>query len=145
MVESEMSLIRFCIMNYFAVLLNSRPFHPISTLQVKLVQALISSENEPDDKNIKRLKWIYEHTHEEVDENLAIIELAVFKNLDKGLNRELEIKGRSFYLVELYKYLDEVSKELTEIVVEIGKRYSVDIPSSIYSTAKGVQNFNLDD
>lgn len=124
----ELSLIRFNVSNFFAVLLNSRPFNPISTLLIKLVESIIASEPTPDKKIGERVKWIYENTHEEVEESLPIIELAVFKNLDKGLNREIDIGEKTFSLIILYKYLDEVAKELSTIVIEIAKRYSIDIP-----------------
>lgn len=124
----EFSLIRFGVFNFFSVLISARPFQPISSLLIKLVEAIISAESEPDEDVKKRLKWIYEHTHKEVDENLAIIELAVFKNLDKGLNRELEIGNKTYTLVELYKYLDEISKELSNIVILIAKKYNLDMP-----------------
>lgn len=132
MVEQSLSLIRFNIVNFFSILINSRPFQPISSLLIKIVESLISAEPEPDVKFDERIKWIYEHTHEKVDCPLPIVELAVFRNLDRGLNREIDIGNKSYYLVELYRYLDEISKELSSIVIQIGKKYSVDIPMSLY-------------
>lgn len=134
--EAELSLIKFNVLNFFSVLLNSRPFQPTSSILLKVVEALISSENEPDEKMRKRVSWLYENTHERVNENLSIVELAVFKNLDRGLNKEIEIHDKSFYLVELYKCLEELSKELTQIVVEISKKYSLDIPISAFQGMK---------
>lgn len=128
MVNEELSLIRFGVFNFFSVLITARPFQPISSLLIKLVEAIISAESEPDLEIKKRLTWLYEHTHKEVDENLAIVELAVFKNLDKGLNREIEIGNKDYTLVQLYKYLDEISKELSNSVVLIAKKYSIDMP-----------------
>jgi hypothetical protein len=115
-------------MNFFAVLLQSRPFQPISTLLIKIVYSLISAEPEPNEDDKKRLDWIYDNTHKKVNEPLSIIELAVFKNLDRGLNRELDISDKTFTLTELYSYLDEVALELSGIVINIAKRYSIDIP-----------------
>lgn len=134
MVTEELSLIRFNCNNFFAVLLNSRPFQPISTLLIKLVESIISSEDLPDTKIKNRVKWIYENTHIKVRESLSVIELTVFKNLDKGLNREIEIGDKTFSLTELYKYLDEVSKELSTIVIQIAKKYSIDIPIQSFGT-----------
>ncbi len=128
MASEDLSLIRFNVANFFAVIMNSRPFQPISTLLIKLVSAIISSEPIPDKKRKNRMKWIYENTHEKVKHSLPIVELAVFKNLDRGLNREIEIGDKEFYLTELYKYLDEIALELTNIVIEISKKYSIDIP-----------------
>ncbi len=92
------------------------------------MQSLLVSEPEPDTENKDRLSWIYNNTHKNVNEPLSIVELAVFKNLDRGLNREIEIGDKSFTLTELYSYLDEVALELSGIVISIAKKYSIDIP-----------------
>ena len=134
--ENSLSLIRFGVMNFFAILINSRPFQPISTLLIKIVEGLISAEQEPDIKMKKRIEWIYQHTHKKVDFNLSIIELAVFRNLDKGLNREIDIGNKTFNLTELYKYLDEISKELSTMVINIAKKYSIDIPMTFYGSSQ---------
>ena len=132
--EESLSLVRFGVVNFFAVLISARPFQPISSLLIKLVEAVIYSEPEPDKKNLDRLKWLYDNTNKEVEESLPIVELAVFKNLERGLNREIDIGNKSFYLVELYKYLDEISKELSNIIIEIAKKYSLDLPLSLTNT-----------
>lgn len=141
--EESLSLVRFGVVNFFAVLISARPFQPISSLLIKLVEAVIYSEPEPDKKNLDRLKWIYDNTNKEVEESLPIVELAVFKNLERGLNREIDIGSKSFYLVELYKYLDEVSKELSNIIVEIAKKYSLDLPMNMTNT--GTTRISVDD
>lgn len=128
MVSDDLSLIRFNVANFFAVIMNSRPFQPISSLLIKLVSAIISSEPTPDKKRVERLDWIYKNTHKKVMESLAIVELAVFKNIDRGLNREIEIGDNTYYLTELYKYLDEVALELTATVIAVSKAYAIDIP-----------------
>ncbi len=143
-VTDELSLIRFTTMNFFAVLLQSRPFQPISTLLIKIVNSLLSSEPEPNQENKKRLDWIYENTHKEVNENLSIVELAVFKNLDKGLNREIDIGDKTFSLTALYMYLDEVALELSHIVISIAKKYSIDIPvQALGSISAQQQSINI--
>jgi len=138
-----MSLIKFCFMNYWAVTISTRPFQPTSTLLIKLVLALISSEPEPDPKHKKRVEWIYNHTNERVSMPLSTVELAVFRNLDKGLNFEMELGENTFYLTELYNMLDEISTELSSIVIEIAKKYSLDIP--MFNVGKGTQSINFND
>lgn len=128
MAEGELSLVRFCVMQFFAVLMSSRPFQPTATLLIKLVEALIMSEPEPCKEDLKKIKWIYENTHKKVETHLSVIELVVFRNLNKGVNREIEIGNKTFYLAQLYNYLDEISKELTNIVINIAKKYSIDMP-----------------
>lgn len=143
MAIEELSLIRFNCSNFFAVLLNSRPFQPISTLLIKLVGALIESESEPDEEHKEKLKWIYENTHEKVKQNLPIIELAVFKNLDRGLNREIEVGENTYTLTELYKYLDEISLNLSKMVISIAKKYSIDIPIQNFGRIGDNQTINM--
>ncbi len=141
--QDDLSLVRFTVLNYFALLINSRPFQPISTLLIKLVESLIVSEPDPDDKAKERLDWIYKNTHEKVMENIAVIELTVFKNLDRGLNREIEVGEKSFYLAHLYIYLDQVSKELTTMVIKIAKKYSIDIPLQALGSQQGGNRVNI--
>lgn len=136
--DSSLSLIRFSVINFFSILISSRPFQPISTLLIKIVEGLISAEQEPDIKMKKRIEWIYQHTHKKVDFNLPIIELAVFRNLDKGLNREIDIGNKTFNLTELYKYLDEISKELSTMVINIAKKYSVDISYNFLNPSSSI-------
>lgn len=142
MEDSSISLIKFAFMNYWAVTISTRPFQPTSTLLIKLVEALISAEPEPDPKHKARVKWIYEHTNKKVNMHLSIVELAVFRNLDKGLNCEIELGENTFYLTELYNILDEISKELSSITIEIAKRYSLDMP--MMNIGKGNQSISID-
>jgi len=132
MVEQNLSLIRFGLMNFWGVLINSRPLQPISTLLIKLVESLISCEPEPDKKMLARLKWIYEHTHEDIDAHLSVVELIVFKNIDKGISKEIDIGHVTVELSKLYYILDEISKELSVMTIDIAKKYNMDMP--VFST-----------
>jgi hypothetical protein len=127
MVE-ELSLIKFGAMNFWAVLINSRPFQPIVTNLFKLVKSLVESEEEPDKELLDKLDFIYKNTNENLEIPLCIIELAVFRNLDKGLNKEIVIYGKTFTLTRLYEVLDTINMELAGIVVKISKKYSLDMP-----------------
>jgi hypothetical protein len=130
----DISLVRFGVTNFFAVLMNSPVFRPTASLLIKLVSSLVASEPQPDKKNQERLDWLYQHTNKRVDVSLPVVELAVFKNLDRGLSREIDIGDETYHLVELYKYLDEISKELATMVIAIAKKYSIDIPLSNYGS-----------
>lgn len=141
--EEGLSIVRFCVINFFGVLLNSRPFQPISTLLIKLVESLINSEPEPDKEMKERIRWIYEHTHKEVNAPLSVVELLVFRNLARGINAELEINNKTFYLHELYNHLDEISKELTDMTIKIAKKYNMDYPMVSMGT-KQTQTISLE-
>jgi len=135
MVESSLSLVRFQATNFFAVMINTRPFYPVSTTLIKIVDSLIASEPEPDEKHKLRIDWIRENTHKDINKPIAVVELAVFKNLDKGLHREITLGNKDYLLIDLYKGLEEVTIELARITTEIAKKYSLDI-----SFAPMVQN-----
>lgn len=128
MVEHDLSLVRFCFMNFWGVLIQSRPLQPISTLLIKLTEALINSEPIPDKKHLDKVKWIHNHTHSSIDAHLSVVELIVFKNIDRGVSKEVEIGDKTFTIAELYYILDDISEELSQIVIDIGKKYGFDIP-----------------
>lgn len=128
MAENELSLIRFNVTNYYAVLINAQPFQPIGSKLIKLVESLIYSESDPNANDLQKLRWFYNNTHEKVMIKLPLVELTVYKNLDRGLSREVDIYGKTFCIAHLYNYLDELTSELTKIVVKIAKKYSIDIP-----------------
>jgi hypothetical protein len=145
MAEQELSLIRFCVINFFGVLLNTRPFQPTATLLIKLVKALINAEPTPDEKVKARVKWIYENTHSKVETHLSIVELVVFRNLEKGVNKEIDLGNKTFHLSELYNILDEISTELTTIVINTAKKYSIDIPMGIGAFQQQPVKISLED
>jgi hypothetical protein len=137
--EGELSLVKFQVLNFFSLIMTSRPFAPITTILIKVVDCLLLAEPDPDIRAREKVKWIYDNTHSKVNVPLPIIELAVFKNLDKGLSREIEIEDKTFSLIELYRYLDEISIELAKIVVNVAKKYSLDIPMQQFGTGEKVK------
>ena len=140
----ELSLVRFCYMNFWAIVIQTRPMQPTSTLLIKLVESLIASEPEPDPIHEKRVRWIYENTSEEINFPLSTVELAVFRNMGKGLNCEIDLGSSTFYLIDLYKILDNISKELCTITTEIAKKYAFDFPSVQIGKAQS-QNIGFGD
>lgn len=126
--DNELSLVKFNVVNFYSVLINALPFQPISSKLIKIVESILQAEPEYDKEKGKRLTWLYENTNSKVKVNLPLVELAVFKNLDKGLSKEIDLHDRAFYLAELYHYIDELNGELTKMVVDIAKKYSMDIP-----------------
>jgi hypothetical protein len=138
---SELSLIQFNFTNYFAIIINHRPFNPIHTILIKLVQSLIDSENEPKPSdsnyeewksNKEKVEWINKNTHEKIMFPLPIVELMVFRNLGHSVGKEISIDDKDFQLIDLYRYLDDVVSELTKIVISIGRRYNLEIPLNIH-------------
>jgi hypothetical protein len=134
---SEISLVKYNVTAFFSIVLNSFPLTPIYTKQLKIVDALLKSEPEPDKEMVERLKWLYENTHEKVKISLPVIEYIVFHNINKGVNREVELMNKTFHLTMLYKYLDETSFELSQMVITIAKKYSLDVAFNFTNQNKG--------
>jgi hypothetical protein len=137
--SSELSLIRFNVLNFHHLIMTTHQFQPVFTKLLKIVNALINSEPQIDEEVKTRLIWIKDHTHEKIDLPISQIEYAVFNNMPnmKNFSREIDIKNRSFNLIFLYKVLDDISFELTDIVINIAKKYSIDMPFiTNYGTAK---------
>jgi len=130
MVVDELSLIRFGVYNFFAVLMNKPVFQPSATTLCEIAKSIVEAETEPDEKLKGQIVTIYEETNPRVKQPLSVVELAVFKNIDRGLNRAIEIGEVEFPISELYRYLEQVRWDLVKIVIEIAKKYTLDIPIS---------------
>lgn len=137
MVNETFSLMQFHVYNFYAVLMNKAVFTPSATILCKITKSLISAEPKPDENLKKEIIEIYEKTNKNIEEPLSIVEWVVFKNMDRGLNRQVEIGDKEFYLTQLYDALDRVSLRLSEIVTEIAKKYSLDIPMGMIGRGTG--------
>lgn len=110
--------------------MNKPVFQPSATTLCEIAKSVVEAETEPDEKLKNQIITIYEETNPNVKQPLSIVELAVFKNIDRGLNRAIEIGEEEYAIAELYKYLEKVRWELVKIVIQIAKKYTLDIPIS---------------
>jgi hypothetical protein len=124
----EISLVRFGVINFFAILMNRSVFLPTATTLCEIVKSIIDAEQQPDITEKDKVVYIYEHTDERVNEALPIVELAVFKNIDRGLNQTIDIGEKDFTIAELYHILNDVRWKLVEIVTGIAKKYTLEMP-----------------
>lgn len=136
---AQISLIQFHVTNFYAVLMNRVPFSPTYMTLWSLARALVNAEQTQDPESRKKLEWIYKNTHEKVEIPLPTIELAVFRNIEKGINRDIDITDKNFSLIELYKYLHDVAVTLSDMVDEIAKKYNIDIPFNFQSRPTSLQ------
>jgi hypothetical protein len=116
------------VINFFAILMNRSVFLPTATTLCEIVKSIIDAEQEPDLELKAKVLYIYEHTDKRVEEPLPIIEIAVFKNIDRGLSQTLDIGDKEFSIAELYHILNDVRWNLVEIVTSIAKRYTLEMP-----------------
>jgi hypothetical protein len=137
-IADDWSIIKYEFANFHQIVMTSRNIYPNPSLLAKLVLSMIEAESEPDTEMKERVNWIYENTHKEVMEHLSIIELVVIRNIMGSLNKEIEIGSKNFTLTQLVRYLDELSAELMKMVVKIGKKYSLEMPTNMMfgSTSK---------
>jgi hypothetical protein len=130
---SDFSLVKFHLANFYAILINSKPFFPTTTILMKVAKALVNSETDVNKDLMDRLEYIEENTHIDITEPLAIIELAVFRNLGADLDREISIDDKSYKIVNLYKLLDEAVNSISEVVTEVSKKYTFDMPTNLFT------------
>lgn len=126
-------------MSFWAVLMSNSFLAPNYTDLIRLTEAMILSEQEPDIQLLQEVYDIYDSTDPDLNINLASLEMLVFHQLHhptSSLNKELEIDGKSYKLIDLYKYLDKCNQKLVRIVIEIAKKYSLDIPMGMSTTSK---------
>lgn len=126
--EAELSLIRFGVLQFYSLIMNRSVFTPTQSTLCVIVKSIIDAETKPDEKLKEQVKYIYEHTDKTIDVGLPIVEVAVFRNLDKGLNRTITFGQKEFTISELYRVLDGIRWKLVDIVVAIVKKYSVEMP-----------------
>lgn len=127
------SILQFAFVNFYNVLMSNRLSEPTFTDLCRLTETMILGEPEVDEDLLAEVRYIYDHTDSEIDISLAQLELLVFWQLRSssgGLNKELDINGKSYKIIDLYGHLDKVNKKLTKIVVGISKKYNLEIPMS---------------
>jgi hypothetical protein len=129
MAEAELSLIRFGVINFFSLIMNRSVFHPTQTTLCEIVKSIIDAEATPEKEWKEKVDFIYHKTDTTINEPLAIIELAVFKNIDKGLNKTIQFgDNKEFTIAELYHILNDIRWKLVEIVTAVVKKYTLEMP-----------------
>lgn len=103
------------------------------TLSLNICLSLITVEDDPDQAIVDRLMFIRDNTHEKLNIPLSIVELIILTNYSRNISKEIEFKDnqgrtRNYPLYEVIRYAKESSFELSQFVVKIAKKYSLDIP-----------------
>lgn len=137
------SIMQYLFMSFWTTLMSRTIYTPNYTILVSITLGLLENEQEPNAKNIKHLKWVYEHTNTHIDLNVAQLETLVFHHikLGSGLNKELDINGTPYKIIELIKDLDAIVHLLVNLVIGISKKYSLDIPFQAVPSMKGGSGF----
>lgn len=133
------SIMQYLFMSFWSTLMARTIYTPNYTILVSITLGILENEPEPSTKKIKDLKWVYEHTGEVIDINVAQLETLVFHHikLGSGLNKELDINEKTYKIIDLIKELDSVVQKLVHIVIGISKKYSLDIPFQAVPATKG--------
>jgi hypothetical protein len=98
-----------------------------------LALQIIKSENEPDKELLKKLEWIKENTTKRLMTNYFIIVHTIARKMSYSLMTPIEVKvserkTREFTLGELISEVEEAHIAINDIVKEVAKNYSIDIP-----------------
>lgn len=130
---------QYLFMSFWSTLMSRTIYTPNYTILVSITLGLLENEQEVNSKNIKDLKWISEHTSSELDLNVSQLETLVFHHikLGSGLNKELDINGKTYKIIDLIKELDSIVQKLVHLVIDISKKYSLDIPFQAVPSVKG--------
>lgn len=124
----DLSVIKFGVLNFFSLVMNRSLFQPVITSMCEIVKAIILAEKKLDKDKMDKIDNIYHTTNDKINQPLALVEIAVFRNMDKGLNKEISFENGDFTIAELYKALDNIRWELVTIVTEIIKKYTLEMP-----------------
>jgi len=94
---------------------------------------IIKAEDQPNEILLKRLNWIKDNTTEMLHTNYFIIVNTLARHMHQGLDSPIEIKigrGRTMEmsLGELISELEDAHININEVVREVAKKYSLDIP-----------------
>jgi len=103
------------------------------TLSLSICYCLVSVEDNPDTEIQKKLDFIKENTHPKLMIPISTAELIILSNMGKGIGTTVEFKDntrktREIPLHLVIKYAKESYFELAQYVVQVAKRYSLDIP-----------------
>jgi hypothetical protein len=103
---------------------------------MNLCQDIIKAEDTPNQTMQTKLDWIKKNTTENLKIPFMIIETYVSKNINKPLTYTVEVpttdtrprRFREYELIELIIEMKVAYEGMREIVTQIAKRYSIDIP-----------------
>jgi hypothetical protein len=103
---------------------------------MNLCQDIIKAEDTPNAVMQEKLDWIKKNTTENLKIPFMIIETYVSKNINKSLTYTVEVpttdtrprRFREYELIELIIEMKVAYEGMREIVTQIAKRYSIDIP-----------------
>ena len=137
-VGENFSILQFSFMSFYHVLMSNTLTSPNFTDLVRMTETMILAEPQPREDLLNQVRRIYEITDDELNLPLASVEMLVFYQLQPGagLNKEIEIDGKNYKIIDLYYHLDRINGRLIEIVVEISKKYNLDIPLSTSNSTK---------
>jgi hypothetical protein len=89
------------------------------------------SEEDVNKEALERLEWIERHTTPKIHANFHIIMSYIGRYLGMPLQKELEIKTergwKEFQVQELIIEVNKAYKEIFSIIMDIAKKYSIDI------------------
>lgn len=98
-----------------------------------LALQIVKAEDKPDKKLLKRLEWIKDNTSEKLNSNYFVVVHTVARKIISPLQTPIEVKigarrTKEFELGELISELEEAHIKINEIVRDVAKNYSIDIP-----------------
>jgi len=137
------SYMDFLITQFWQTLLSNQFQQPNFTDLQRLAESIVRvhyhkkmDENHNDYKKyfekehkrlLERLNLVNEKLNEKTNLPLAIVEFMVFKNWHKSPDYAISIKGKSVKMYRLFNDMNEIIRELKDMVSDIAMHYSLDI------------------
>ena len=109
-----------------------------------LALEIIKAEDEPNQKLLRRLEWIKNNTTARLRTNYFIIINTLARKMHRSLEAPIEIKvgrGRTieYSLGELIAEIEDAHIQINEIIRDVAKNYSLDIPLRTTGWEKGTE------
>ena len=101
-----------------------------------LALEIVKSEEPPDEKLLKKLNWIKEHTTENLNTNYFVVVHTIARNMPRPLTWQIEMKvsarrTQDFELGQLISEIEDAHIKINDIVRTVAKKYSIDIPFGV--------------
>lgn len=129
--QSSIPYINSLIEKFWFIVINNRSNSPNFTDLLNLCESIILADGKDKKENkehLKQINFIRSNTHKDILMPSASFELWVNRNWKNSINKELSFRdGKILRLYQIVETIDNVVKDLCEIVTEIGKKYTMHI------------------
>lgn len=122
-----MQFMSYMIQYYYHVLSSNRFNTPNFTDLLRIAESIMHKDELGNKNKIKKISDMHKSV-DGTDISMAEMELIFFKNAQKGINAEIEVRNKVYTLGKLFNHVNNFIRDLTKMVSEVAYQYDVDIP-----------------